>query len=74
MSRRHPKRFAEQPVDPRARRVVKATQKTRVEWLLELECGHWALRRFSMGAPASLICTSCPAAGGIGGHFFEADN
>lgn len=71
MSRNHPTRFTEAPVDPRTRRVVLATQKTKAQWLLELECGHWALRRYAFGAPSSIVCTECPAAGGLGGHIFQ---
>lgn len=58
------------PADPRARRVVRATAKGSIDWLLELECGHWQLRRMRE-APKAIVCVDCPAAGGIGGHFFE---
>lgn len=68
MGRRHPKRFAVAPRDPRTKTVVRATRKEG-NWLLELECGHWQLRRTSF-APDRVICVDCPPAGGIGGNTF----
>lgn len=62
-------RFAHRPVDPRSRLVVSA-EPGRRRRLLHLECGHTASRHF-VEVPERVICTRCPAAGGLGGHIFE---
>jgi hypothetical protein len=65
-------RFTDRPVDPRSRRVLKVRPIGKRDYLLDLECGHQARRRF-LGPPASIVCVECPAAGGIGGGEFRAN-
>lgn len=53
-------------VDPRQRAVVHASRKPRSNaYVLELSCGHVVSRKFMCGPPLSVICTQCPAAGGM---------
>lgn len=69
MSRRHAKRFLTAPVDARARRIVSASHIGKRGWILTLECGHQTKRRF-LAVPTHVVCTACPAAGGMGGTDF----
>lgn len=69
MPRRHPRRFATPPVDPRARDVVAWLQSGRF-YALDLSCGH-TIKRILMCRPSRAICTLCPAAGGIAGNLHD---
>ena len=56
-------------LDPRARKVVEASNRGR-DYRLKLECGH-TLRRRYMVEPKVVVCSLCPPAGGLGGYLFE---
>lgn len=57
--------------DPRARNIVSLEPVGRHEYLARLDCGHTVRRRLMLRKPKRLVCTLCPAQGGMGGHFFE---
>lgn len=63
MSGRRPKRFVEQPVDPRSRKIIAAI-KTSSGVNLDLECGHCVHRRVRFH-PTAVICPECQPAGGM---------
>jgi hypothetical protein len=69
--RRHPKRFAARPTDPRARFVVQFRRvgKSMTLWL---NCGHIVSRKM-MCIPDRVVCTVCPSRGGIGGNAFQKE-
>lgn len=64
--RRHPKRFLDRPIDPRARDVTAVYPQPDRSQLLALSCGHVISRKYTIGIPERAICTTCPAVGGFG--------
>jgi hypothetical protein len=56
---------ARPPVDPRARRIVRAVINGN-HYGLTLECGHEISRKF-LCPPSHVICHRCPPRGGLGG-------
>jgi hypothetical protein len=72
--RRHPKRFAKRPRDPRSRAVVDMAHEGARVFRFRLGCGHDVTRKVGLCVPSRLICTACPNGGtaGLGGNIFPS--